>query len=318
VTARDLFRLLVEPLWLARALARAETVGDSKRGRVRQLAGAAARRHDAARALRDDLLDAGALMLEREAFRLAVSAHSALHGEAGDPLPSAQAWQELERGLVPISACDNAEARVALASDDALAIDALSPRAARQARIASERIVSSLLRALEWRTPLEIRRVRQLRMAALGCAVIGLGAFGAFAIHYTANVARFKAPSASGVAPGSPPATVLTDGEIGPGNVLRVAPGESPWVSVDLLGRFRLSRVVIHPGVASPADMLPLALEISTDNERWTEVGTRRAPLAQNGIWTVELGGRAVRWLRVRHPGHGSLALSEIEAYAAH
>jgi hypothetical protein len=319
--SRDAWHRLVEPFWLGRALKRAQAVAEAQRGEVTRFALAAIRRERAARALVDDASDAAALALHREAFCDAVRALACAAGEPGAPAETPSAcWQRLGElraaGRVGCELPTLEMAKPALSSDDPLAADALAPREARRTRIATERVLSALIRELEWRSPRAIRRARWQRLVTLGLAASVTLVAVLWLRHFTDNVARFKLPAASGVAAGSPPVAVLTDGDTGRANALHVAPGNSPWASVDLLGRYRLSSVVVHPGVDSTPDMLPLVLELSDDDRHWDLVATRRDPLSEKSPWKVPLGGRPARWVRVRHDGRGSLALSEIEAYA--
>ena len=66
------------------------------------------------------------------------------------------------------------------------------------------------------------------------------------------------------------------------------------------------------PGAAD--ESLPVVLETSNDGVAFVVVSTRREPYSQRAPWIVRAPMHS-RYLRVRMPGMGYVALSEIEAY---
>jgi hypothetical protein len=94
-----------------------------------------------------------------------------------------------------------------------------------------------------------------------------------------------------------------------------------PWVLLDLESATRIDSVVITGrsdccwGYAD----LPLVLEVSDDDEGFTEVGRRVLPLSDRDPWRLDLDGARGRYLRIRVDGnrHAQIVLAEIEVYGA-
>lgn len=95
-----------------------------------------------------------------------------------------------------------------------------------------------------------------------------------------------------------------------------------PWVWIDLQSATRLETVVVTGrsdccwGYAD----LPLVLEVSEDDESFTEVARRVVPLSDRDPWRVELDeGARGRFLRLRVDGNrrAQIVLAEIEVYGA-
>lgn len=92
-----------------------------------------------------------------------------------------------------------------------------------------------------------------------------------------------------------------------------------PWVWLDLRSATRLDTVVVTGrsdccwGYAD----LPLVLEVSDDDERFTEVARRLVPFSDRDPWRIDLRGARGRYLRLRVDGNrrAQIVLAEIEVY---
>ena len=303
---RSLAARALEPLTLRRAAALSASYPEERRDRIRELGSASARRALAARAMRQDENDIAALALEREAAALAISAWLVARGEHdGRPLPPDEAWARL--GPVPDAPAALETARVWLASKEDLALDRLRPREARRLRASTARALGWLLDQIEVRTPREVKwaRVRRI-VGTLVTTVSGVLLF-LWLFVFPWNVAAHKPVQVSSQRSGVGKSAVLTDGETG-----RVLFGtthqEQPWVRIDLLDPFVISKVVIYSANGSA---VPLVVELSDDDRHWTEVargGSDRVPR-----WQLGFAKRRARYVRLRHPDTGMLSLSEVE-----
>ena len=306
-----LWRRLLEPVWLGRALDRAQKLPADRAEPTRKLGLAALHRARAAAALTDERHDAAALGLEREAAALAISALLTERGDHdGTPLEPADAWKQLGTTL------DGAprhleQAREILAAEDPLSIEQLSPKQARLARAHTSKALGWLLGALEMRTPREIRFARFVRGAATVLAVLVAVPTAIWWIRRPPNVALFHPVVASSMRPGSAPFDTVTDGSSS-GRPAMTRDEASAWVRVDLLDQVRLVGVVAHAPKPPPPTMFPLVLEVSDDDIHFTEVATWKAPGTE---WRVGLGGRPGRYVKLRHPGAGMVALTEVQVF---
>jgi hypothetical protein len=297
---------LLEPLTLRRARALAASYPAERADRIRELRAAAGRRAAAARALRHEEHDVGALALEREAAALAISAWLLARGEHdGARLDAAEAWARM--GSPPDAPAALEQARPWLAAEDPLAFDALSPRDARRARAATARALGWLLEQTELRTPRQVRWARVLRISGTLVAVAAAVALYLWLFVLPWNVAAHKPVVESSHRGGVAPATVLTDGERDRGYTGTVHQ-EHPWVRVDLLDPFVIWRVVAYARTGCAA---PVVIELSDDDRTWTEVG--RAGISGQKRWQLDFPRRRARYVRLRHPGAGMLTLSELE-----
>jgi hypothetical protein len=87
----------------------------------------------------------------------------------------------------------------------------------------------------------------------------------------------------------------------------------SPSVTVDLEAVFSITKVEIDNRLDCCRDRLrPLALELSTDNIRWTRVAYRRADFQR---WTASFPATPARFIRARIDRTSMLHLRNIRAY---
>ena len=303
---RSLFARALEPLTLRRALALAESYPAERSARIRELGSAAARRALAARAMRQEAHDIAALALEREAAALAIGALLVARGEHdGAPLPPHEAWSRL--GIPPDAPPALETARAWLESEDASRLDRLRPSEARKARASTGRALSWLLDQVERRTPREVKWSRARRI--VGTLVITVGGVLLFLwlFVFPWNVAAHKPVQVSSQRSGVAKSPVLTDEETHHA-FFGTAHEENPWVRIDLLDPFEISKVVVHSANGSAA---PLAVELSDDDRHWTEVGS--GGQTDMPRWQVRFAKRRARFVRLRHLGTGMLTLSEVE-----
>lgn len=301
---------LTEPLLLRAALERARAIPRKHAARARELGLAARRRAAAARALRSEEHDVAALRLEQEAAALALGALLAAKGLAADgPPPPREAWARLAELELPEPPPNLEAARKILAAEAPLALDALGSDGARRARAETAATLAWLLRLAEPRTEQELRQARFARTATLAAALVGATWLGLWLFVWPANEAAHKPVAMSSLGRGSAPTEVLTDGKDDRPAVTDRQ--REPWARLDLLNQVAIERVAIH---TAPQTSLPLILEISQDDRRFAEVATLR-DAAPRGRWLVPLAKQRARFVRLRHPGDGALALSEIEVW---
>jgi len=302
---------LLEPVWLGHALRRAKELPAERAESVRKLGLAAVHRARAAAALTDERHDVAALGLEREAAALAISALLTERGDHdGSALEPAEAWRRLATPP-PRAPRELGAAQEVLAAEDALSLERLDARRARMARARTTKVVGWLLRALEVRSPAEIRLARWLRTTAAVLIVAGGLPAAIWWIRRPPNVALFHPVAASSQRPGSLKFDVLTDGS-SRGKPAMTRDEPSPWVRVDLLDDVRLVGVVVHAPPQPPPTMFPLVLEVSDDDRQFTEIATWKGPGPE---WRIGLAGRRGRYVKLRHPGTGMLSLTEIEVF---
>lgn len=309
---------LVEPLWLGTALARARAVPAPERERFRTLAIAALRRAEAARALRHDEHDVAALSLERDAAALLLSALATIHaGHDGSVMAPSAAWATLDsllqQKLLSDPPATLERTRELLASDDVLTLENLSPPRARAARAAVARTLSWLRGAIEARSERELRHTRVVR-TSLFVLALGVLPFAGRWLLGPPNLAIYHPATASSLRSGGAPLGTLTDGTSKGAPVVTMQQ-DTPWLRVDLLDPATLQDVVVHLPAKQPSDMFPLVLELSDDDEGFAQVARLPAPPADRTPWRVPLAGRRARYVRLLHPGTGSLAVTELEVH---
>jgi hypothetical protein len=174
-----------------------------------------------------------------------------------------------------------------------------------------------LLAVLEFRDPRAVRFARFYRIALLAMATAVFVLFVRQMVADFAQVARYKPVTASSVAGSIQPLAVV-DGSLSKRSTFATDNDPSPWIQIDLIGRYRIARVVVHPaGDGTRSEMLPLVLEGTTDFEHFVELASRRDPFNARAPWQIDLGGRELNAIRLRHPGRGAIAVAEIEAIQA-
>jgi hypothetical protein len=298
---------------------RAYQYGVEQRAQLRDSHAAALRRIRAGRGLRDasDVVAAGAVY--REAATLA--ARSVLAGL--DPAATAEPevellWARLETLLGAASEGEESpfqRARRMATERDLLALDKLSPVRAREQLDQVDRALVRLLGVVEPRTLRRIRVSRYTRIALLVLVVVGMLAGLLIWALSPNNVALGKPVSAVSYWPGSEPASELVNGESESPWGSATATADEPWFLVDLTKPHRIRKIVVinrNDGYAHATT--PLAIDVSDDGQIFRELARFEGPAKSGQRWTYR-GSEVARFVRVRHVGVRSFALSEIEVY---
>ncbi len=184
---------------------------------------------------------------------------------------------------------------------------------AKNARLAQA--CRDLLRSVDLRSPFAVRVTRYARFAAL--VVLLMYAVWPLVdrLRRGANVAQGAVVSASSHFPGTPDPSGVVNGTVEAQFGGHTTKEADAWIRVDLGSERDLAEVRIFPRGDGYADeSLPVVLETSNDGVAFVVVSTRREPYSQRAPWIVRAPMHS-RYLRVRMPGMGYVALSEIEAY---
>jgi len=312
-------QLVREPLLLVQAESRARGYSADQHERLGRLTRAARTRHDAALELRREETRGAALALERDACALAITALLVARGahDRDDALPPAEAWarlKEIEASLDPLPDCVEV-ARDVLSDPDPLAPeqDRTKPLVLRDA---AEATFTWLTAHYEPRTPRQIVTQRRLRIGAVVLLALLLSAIGLAWARRPPNVARGKSVLVSSQLENTPPPSEVVDGSRKGYFGVHTGNDNPPWVEIDLGTTYRLSRaVIVNRGDGHFEEILPLALQISNDDQTWTEIEVRRKKFTQWDPWRVPLHGKRARFVRVIRPEAGFIVLSEIEIY---
>jgi hypothetical protein len=262
-----------------------------------------------------------ALALYREAavFLIAALGQSS-HGEKVElSSTAAEAWRNFDEYPRPVSHAKTpdklASAREVLANDDPLAPDALGPTEVRDAVAAAAETVAWLSSALEPRTQSEIRGSRRVRVVGVAALVVFLLYELAVSLFSPKNLALNKPAAASSQRPGSDPSGV-DNGEVEHGFGVHTNLDPNPWVRIDLGASVPIHEVrVYNRGDGYPPDNLPLVLQISDDDNTYTDIEERTEMFTREQPWIAKLDAKRARYVRVYMPKQGYIALSEIEVY---
>jgi hypothetical protein len=284
---------------------------------------AAKRRSAAADALGEPCEAVVATILYRDAALLLVAAL----GKANDtgaafPGTAVEAREAFDRLTLDLDRReDNAENlnlfRSALRSDDPLVFDKLAPADLVGVRAAAQEVVSWLRARLDPRPVTQLRATRRLRVAAWALGLAALACFSLSALFSTSNVARGKPTFASSQYPGTPPATGATNGQVEPSYGAHTNVEDEPWIRVDLEKPYAVKEVRVYNRADGWVDEgLPLVLEFSLDGSAWKEIDRRTTPYSQAAPWIAKAHRARARYVRLRVPRHGYIAISEIEVFA--
>jgi hypothetical protein len=312
-------RLVREPLLLLRAERRAEGYTEPQRERLARLSRAASTRHAAAQELRREEVRGAALALEREAALLALTGLLVARGEhdADHALPTAEAWARFDALLPSLEGVPDAVriSRSLLSSSDPLTPERLDGDVLAQ-RDAAEATIEWLLAQYEPRSLPQIARQRRLRLAAVVLGALLVVVAGLFWARQPHNLARGKSVLASSQRPGTPDPSGVVDGWRGGNFGVHTNQDDPPWIEIDLGATHQLTRaVIVNRGDGYEDEVLPLALQLSNDDQTWQEIEVRHDRFTQHSPWRVVLGGARARFVRVIKPEAGYIALSEIEIY---
>jgi hypothetical protein len=211
---------------------------------------------------------------------------------------------------------DDARVRAALATRESLYFDRLSPEDAAATRWALDRAASMLRGRVEARSLANIRATRWGRVAALGI-VLGYAALEAIrAAVVMPNVALHKPVSPSSVAHVPADGQSLVDGETGTSFGVHTQVEDSPRVVIDLLDTYRIRRLKVHNRVDGWFDdCLPLVAELSEDGRSYKEIARRDTHFGGDPPWVIDANDEPARYVRLRIPRKGYLALSEVEVF---
>jgi hypothetical protein len=211
---------------------------------------------------------------------------------------------------------DEARVREALASRDPLYFDRLGPEDVERTRWALDRAGSVVRRRIESRSLVHVRATRWGRLAAVAVVLLwALVALGR-AKFLPRNIALGKPfhPSSQKATP--PGGQTIVDGDTGTSVGMHTTVEDNPNVVIDLEAPYWISTVKVYNRVDGWFDdCLPLVLELSTDDKTFSEVARRETHFGTSPPWIVDVGGRPGRYVRLRVPRHGYLALSEVEVF---
>jgi len=289
----------------------------AQHARVRMHAEAAARRARAGRAATDPV--AGAILLRAavEQYLLALeAARTAEDGDATRDGPAAMPPLPVDPARPRAHPTDDERVRQALAARDALYFDDLSPEDVERARWALDRAASLLRGRAEARTLANVRATRWGRFAAL-LVLVGYAVL--LVVKVTVlprDVALGKPVHASSRRPNTPDGHELVDGDLGTSYGVHTNTEDNPFVVIDLQDSYWIDKVKVYNRVDGWFDdCLPLVVELSTDGRSWEPIGHREEHFGADPPWVVDAGGRRATQVRLRKPGKGYIALSEVEVF---
>jgi len=184
-------------------------------------------------------------------------------------------------------------------------------------------VASHLAALVDTRTPRELA----LKRATLLVALVLCAGFGIKLAFRARNFALGRTVTASSTCPYTPPAPYRSkrlgravDG-VRDEKTFAVCTNKEvrPWIQVDLAKVRTVSDVVVYPRTEccfGQAD-LPLSVEISKDDKKYTPIGTTKVPFTSDSPWTVEAGNRQARYVRLttKTPEARSIVISEIEVH---
>jgi hypothetical protein len=293
----------------------AQARSDAQQDAIVRYCDAARSRMKAADALLEPSEALGALALYRDAAVLLLAALAkARDAGAGLSAKPSEAWSILDDAATPSGRpAGFDEARAVLEEDGVLAIDALSPDDRLALRTAAQEAVRWLARSVDARPVRVLRAVRWLRVGVVAAFVLGvLG----WAIFWRPNIALGKPASASSLVRTSPPATGVTNGIIEPSFGVQTTFEDQPWVMVDLGKPHALGEVrVYNRGDGWADEGLPFVLEVSIDGVNWTVIDRRAASFSQVIPWKAKAHGARGRYVRLRCPHRGYIAIDEIKVF---
>ncbi len=184
---------------------------------------------------------------------------------------------------------------------------------ARNARLSEA--CRELVRSVDLRSRFAVRVTRYARFAALVVVLLYAVSPLIDRLRRGANVAQGAVVTASSHFPGTPDPSGVVNGTVEPQFGGHTTKEVDAWIRVDLGSARDLAEVRVFPRGDGYADeSLPVVLETSNDGVAFVVVSTRREPYSQRAPWIIRAPMHS-RYVRVRMPGMGYVALSEIEAY---
>jgi hypothetical protein len=241
--------------------------------------------------------------LYRDSVYFALSAEQSVLGD-GPPPDLAALWAATPpEKLLKLAGDEATLAAVRNALVDrplAAALDATEEDAAR-ARAFAE--------ALLWEADAPIRAVegvhvqRWMRLAVLA-AIVLVAAFGVRTLLQGPNLARDKKFKLSSVAPECAPPNKCAD------LLFHTQQQENPWADFDLGSVVAVERVeVTNRSDCCAERAIPLIVELSLDDKKWTQVARRDAAFSS---WTAKFPKQKARFVRVRAPRNTILNLDDV------
>jgi hypothetical protein len=265
-----------------------------------------------AASLLDARIDApSAIALYRDAMRLLVSAAAIAEQSDGDDWNAIAAIAK-RRGTPLHPRWE--ELRAIVTKDDPAFVDTLPPSEAASLREAFAEATSELCAMVEPRTPQEIRKTRRLgKIAGIVASALIVVWLLDLAIR-PRNVALGKEVTTSSRHPTSPDPGGATNGEIESTFGVHTNVEDEPWIQVDLGRPHLIKRVRVYArGDGYEEEGVPLVIELSPNANAWREVARRDKPYGQLSPWVARIDTQRGRYVRVRMPRRGYIALAEIE-----
>jgi hypothetical protein len=280
---------------------------------------AATRRYVAGEALSEPSDAIGAIILYKESITLFLGALAKAKGQDASPPrgiePSLEALGDLA-GDPPLERRKSLALLRSTFGDDPLELDALPSEELQDVRAAAQEIAAWLRTRVDPRPVIALRRARWLRIVVAAFATLALLVVLASWAFAPKNIARGKITIASSHHPGTPPASGATNGQVEAAYGVHTEAEAEPWVMVDLGRPYSLGEArVYNRGDGWQDEGLPIAFDISIDGSVWKEVDRRTTPYSQAQPWVIKIHAPPVRYVRVRRPVRGVIAISEIEVY---
>lgn len=315
-------RQLRDALLLRHSEAVVRDYSPARQAVIRQLYQAAMARIALADETTDARYAAAAVALHRESVRFLISAILLSQDAtlAGVPLALRAGADKLEElvqaGVLPALPKRYAETLAILDAPDPMALDRLRPRRAVRDRALVETLVHWLRAQVEPRSLRRIRVTRTLRLVLAGAALLGLIAWGLFAIFAAKNIALHKRVTMSSQYPGTPNPQGATDGRIVTPYQAHTAIESDPWIAVDLGSVHKISTVKIYNRTDWHYESsLPLTLEFAKNSTDYHAVDRRTVAFTGSKPWVFTPRAASARFVRVHgHPG-GCVVLTEIKVY---
>ena len=260
-----------------------------------------------------------ALSLFREALWWALTA-DALHRGRVEPSTPADAWDaavnQPETGLATLAAETLTLARRTFVERSFLTTASLEFEEARKdliaLRVATDRVIGGLKEAAVSLGYLRV--VRVVRLATTFLCIVGLMVAGGLAVRSYRrgpNLALHRPVLTSSTLSGTADPSEAVDG-VTSVQGFHTQEEYQPWIRIDL-GKTRPVREVVAYNCAElRARAIPLVVELSTDGEKWTEVGRREKVFS---TWSATFKPALARYVRLRVAGRTYFHLNEIEVY---
>ncbi len=211
---------------------------------------------------------------------------------------------------------DDARVRAALASDDPLYFDRLSPEDVERARWALDRAAGVLRRQVEARSVTHVRATRWGRWAAVGVVLAWALLSFARAKLLPQDIALGKPVHPSSQKQAPPDGQTIVDGSTGTSVGVHTNVEDSPSVTIDLEAPYWLSTLKVYNRMDGWFDdCLPLVAEVSLDGKAYDEIARRETHFGTSPPWVIDAGGRPGRYVRLRVARKSYLALSEVEVF---